>query len=60
MMIQIIHVRVLETGRGYNPLRVSITPLQDTPTVNTSFDINRIWQTNPNSSISDLRYKILM
>ena len=30
---KIIHVRVLETGRGYNPLRVSITPLQDTPTV---------------------------
>ena len=49
---KIIHVRVLETGRGYNPLRVSITPLQDTPNVNTSFDINRIWQTNPNSSTS--------
>ena len=49
---KIIHVRVLETGRGYDPLRVSITPLQDTPNVITSFDINRIWQTNPNSSTS--------
>ena len=47
---KIIHVRVLEPGLGYDPLRVSITPLQDTPNVVTSFDINRIWQSNPNSS----------
>ena len=47
---KIIHVRVLEPGLGYDPLRVSITPLQDTPNVVTSFDINRIWQSDPNSS----------
>ena len=47
---KIIHVRVLEPGLGYDPLRVSITPLQDTPTVETSFDINRIWQSSPNST----------
>tara|TARA_B100000073_G_scaffold346603_1_gene358409 strand:- start:561 stop:4733 length:4173 start_codon:yes stop_codon:yes gene_type:complete len=47
---KIIHVRVLETGSGYNPLRVSITPLQDTPNVVSSFDINKIWQSNSNSS----------
>jgi len=47
---RIVHVRVLEPGRGYDPLRVSIVPLQDTPDVVTSFDVNRIWQTNPNSS----------
>ena len=46
---QIIHVRVLERGRGYDPLRLKITPLQETPSVVTSFDINRIWQTHPNS-----------
>lgn len=49
---KIIHVRVLETGRGYNPLRVSITPLQDTPNVVSSFDINKIWQSNSNSVTS--------
>jgi len=47
---KIIHVRVLDPGLGYDPLRVSITPLQDTPNVVTSFDVNRIWQSNPNSS----------
>jgi hypothetical protein len=49
---KIVHVRVLDTGSGYNPLRVSITPLQDTPTINTSFDVNRVWQGNSNSSTS--------
>ena len=47
---KIVHVRVLDSGRGYDPLRLSITPKQDTPDVVTSFDINRVWQSNPNSS----------
>ena len=46
---KIIHVRVLNRGRGYDPLRLKITPLQETPSVVTSFDINRIWQGHPNS-----------
>ena len=46
---RITHVRVLERGRGYDPLRLQITPLQETPNVIDSFDINRIWQTHPNS-----------
>ena len=46
---RITHVRVLERGRGYDPLRLQITPEQDTPGVITSFDINRVWQNHPNS-----------
>ena len=46
---KIIHVRVLERGKGYDPLRLQIVPSQDTPNVVTSFDINKIWQTHPNS-----------
>ena len=46
---KIIHVRVLERGRGYDPLRLQIIPEQETPNVVTSFDINRIWQKHPNS-----------
>ena len=46
---KIIHVRVLERGRGYNPLRLKITPQQETPNIINSFDINRIWQNHPNS-----------
>ena len=46
---KIIHVRVLERGKGYDPLRLQIIPSQDTPNVVTSFDINKIWQTHPNS-----------
>ena len=38
---QIIHVRVLERGRGYDPLRLKITPLQETPSVVTSLVENR-------------------
>jgi hypothetical protein len=49
---RIIHVRVLERGRGYDPLRLAITPAQETPNVVTSFDFNRIWQDHPNSSTS--------
>jgi hypothetical protein len=49
---KIIHVRVLDRGRGYDPLRLSITPEQETPSVVTSFDINRIWQSHPNSPTS--------
>ncbi len=46
---KIIHVRVLRRGRGYDPLRLQIIPEQETPNVITSFDVNRIWQTHPNS-----------
>ncbi|WLW36919.1 neck protein [Synechococcus phage S-8S29] len=46
---KIVHVRVLERGRGYDPLRLKITPQQDTPTVDNAFDIQRIWQRHPNS-----------
>ncbi len=49
---RIIHVRVLERGRGYDPLRLQIIPEQETPNVITSFDINKIWQTHPNSPTS--------
>ena len=51
---KIIHVRVLERGRGYDPLRLQFFPEQETPTVVNSFDINRIWQTHPNSPTSGL------
>ena len=47
---RIIHVRVLARGRGYDPLRLQIVPLQETPNVINSFNINRIWQNDPNSS----------
>ena len=46
---RIIHVRVLERGLGYNPLRLQITPQQETPNVVESFDIKRVWQSHPNS-----------
>ena len=46
---RITHVRVLERGRGYDPLRLQFFPEQETPTVVDSFDINRIWQNHPNS-----------
>ena len=46
---QIIQVRVLNRGRGYDPLRLQIVPQDETPNVVTSFDVNRIWQTHPNS-----------
>jgi len=46
---KIIHVRVLDRGRGYDPLRLQIIPEQETPDVVTSFDFNRIWQSHPNS-----------
>ena len=36
---RIIHVRVLERGRGYDPLRLQIIPEQETPNVITSFDV---------------------
>ena len=49
---KIIHVRVLTRGRGYDPLRLTIVPEQETPNVVTSFDINRIWQSHPNSPLS--------
>ena len=49
---RITHVRVLNRGRGYDPLRLQITPEDETPNVITSFDINRIWQSHPNSSTS--------
>tara|TARA_R100001510_G_scaffold52022_1_gene52406 strand:- start:845 stop:5416 length:4572 start_codon:yes stop_codon:yes gene_type:complete len=46
---KIIHVRVLERGKGYDPLRLQFFPEQETPTVIDSFDLNRIWQGHPNS-----------
>ena len=46
---RITHVRVLRKGYGYDPLRLQIIPEQETPTVVSSFDVNRIWQTHPNS-----------
>jgi hypothetical protein len=49
---RITHVRVLESGKGYDPLRLSIIPEQDTPNVVSTFDINKIWQSDPNSSTS--------
>ena len=47
---KIIHVRVLNRGSGYDPLRLQIIPQGETPNVVTSFDFNRIWQTHPNST----------
>ena len=47
---RIVHVRVLSKGRGYDPLRLNILPTSDTPNVITSFDINRILQSNPQST----------
>ena len=46
---RITHVRVLNRGKGYDPLRLQIVPEQETPNVVTSFDINRLWQAHPNS-----------
>jgi len=46
---KIVHVRVLARGRGYDPLRLQVTPLQETPNIISSFDINRIWQSTSNS-----------
>ena len=46
---RITHVRVLERGKGYDPLRLQIVPSQDTPNVVDSFNINKIWQDHPNS-----------
>jgi len=46
---KIIHVRVLERGRGYDPLRLQIIPNAESLGVIDSFDINRIWQNHPNS-----------
>ena len=46
---RIIHVRVLNRGKGYDPLRLQIVPEQETPNVVNSFDIKRIFQNHPNS-----------
>lgn len=48
---KIVYVRVLEPGRGYDPLRVSIIPKQDSVTVVNSFDANRIWSST-NTSVT--------
>ncbi|WLW37032.1 baseplate wedge subunit [Synechococcus phage S-MS29] len=47
---RIVHVRVLEKGSGYDPLRLSILPTAETPNVVPSFDVNRVWQRDPNSA----------
>ena len=39
---RITHVRVLDRGLGYDPLRLQITPLQETPNIVTSFDVKRV------------------
>ena len=46
---QIIHVRVLERGRGYDPLNLQFFPGTRNSYRSSSFDINRIWQNHPNS-----------
>ena len=46
---RITHVRVLERGKVYDPLRLRFFPEQETPNVLNSFDINKIWQSHPNS-----------
>jgi hypothetical protein len=46
---RIVHVRVLQRGSGYDPLRLKIVPTSETPNVLDSFDVNRIWQNHPNS-----------
>jgi len=46
---QIIHVRVLDRGLGYDPLRLQIIPEQETPNVVNSFNFTRIFQSHPNS-----------
>ena len=51
---RIIHVRVLDRGKGYDPLRLGIYPQAETPNVVDSFDINKIWQSHPNSPTSGL------
>ena len=49
---RIVHVRVLESGKGYDPLRLQIIPGTETPNVVSSFDITRLWQSHPNSPTS--------
>ncbi|AIX17738.1 hypothetical protein Syn7803C67_86 [Synechococcus phage ACG-2014b] len=49
---KIIHIRVLERGRGYDPLRMQIVPTSESLGVINSFDINKIWQNYPNSLTS--------
>ena len=53
---RITHVRVLNRGKGYDPLRLQIVPEQETPNVVTSFDINRLWQAHPNSPTTGYVY----
>lgn len=55
---RIVHVRVLASGEGYDPLRLSLLPLQDTPTIVNSFDIRRIWQSSANSITSSAYQKL--
>jgi len=52
---KILYVRVLESGKGYDPLRVTITPKQDSITVVNSFDPNRIW-VSANTSVTTGRF----
>ena len=55
---RIVHVRVLASGEGYDPLRLSLLPLQDTPNIVSSFDIRRIWQSSANSVTSSAYQKL--
>ena len=48
---KITYVRVLEAGRGYDPLRVVITPKQDSVTRVNTFNPNVIW-VSANTSVT--------
>lgn len=52
---KITYVRVLESGRGYDPLRVVITPKQDSITRINTFDPNVIW-VSANTSVTTGRF----
>lgn len=52
---RITYVRVLESGKGYNPLRVVITPKQDSITRVNTFDPNVIW-VSANTSVTAGRF----
>ena len=48
---KITYVRVLASGKGYDPLRVEITPRQDSVTVVSTFDPKDIWVSS-NTSVT--------
>jgi hypothetical protein len=52
---RIVYVRVLASGKGYDPLRVVITAKQDSTTIVDSFDANKIWA-SANTSVTAGRF----